>query len=194
MLEKSLSLLDQVKNTPELSTKQSLQWYTKNVTQPAKGMSVQKFLSDNSKSQATSIYPGQLISFIYSAKTAESLKWWDSAPLVLPFETSPTHFTGLNLHYLDYRGRMVLLDKLMTFSNDDRLTPKARMKISWNLLKSASNFPGAQHCVKQYIFSHVKSKFIVIPPEAWRYVIHLPLAKFNKATQERVWQDTRSRK
>lgn len=194
MSEKSLSLLDQVKNTPELGTKQSLQWYTKNVTQPAKGMSVQKFLSDNIKSQATSIYPGQLISYFYSPKGKDDLPWYDTCPLVLPFQTSPTHFTGLNLHYLDYRGRMVLLDKLMTFSNDDRLTPKARMKISWNLLKSASNFPGAQHCVKQYIFSHVKSKFIIIPPETWRFVIHLPLQRFQKASESQVWKNTRSRR
>lgn len=179
----NLSLVDQVKAHPEFGQKQSYDWYMKNVTNPAYGISSQKFLSDNQEIQNARIVPGQLISYFYSAKYKDELPYWDTFPIVLPFAADATHFTGLNLHYLDYRPRLYLLNELMKYASDDRLNARAKMNVSWKLLKQASKFPGAEQCVKQYIFGNVKSRFLIIPPKMWRFTVNLPLQRFRINSQ-----------
>jgi len=109
--------------------------------------------------------------------------------MILPFAADSTHFTALNLHYLDPRTRALLLQRLMSFVNDDNLNDKTKMAFSWNTLKTLSMDDSIKHCVKQYLFSHVKSNFIVIPPSEWEYVIWLPVERFKKASAETVWRD-----
>lgn len=173
--------------------KKSWAWYQTHVRDAAARMSAQKFLGDNAAHQTKSVMPGDFIMFFYDPKTKDDLPHYDTFPLVLPFSTTDTGFTGLNLHYLPPKVRMVLLDKLLDYANDQNMGPRTRIQASWSLLKNASAFPEVQPCVKQYLFSHVKSNFIVIPPLEWPYAIWLPLEMFKKSTNEAVWKGWRGK-
>lgn len=176
-----------VRSKAKKETKRSWAWYESNVRNAAAGMSAQKFLSDNIVHQTKTIQPGSMISFFYDPKTKEKLPYYDTFPMVLPFAANETHFTGLNLHYISPLHRAVLLSKLMQYATDDKLSPKTKLNLSWQTLKTTSMMPQIEPCVKQYLFGRVKSNFIVIPPKEWEFVIWLPLEKFKKATNEQVW-------
>lgn len=168
-------------------TKKSWAWYENHVRNAAAGMSAQKFLGDNQVNKVNRIVPGDMVHFFYDPKTKEKLPYYDTFPLLLPFSANETHFTGLNLHYIPPKIRAVLLSKLMNYVSDDNMSPTTKIKVSWEILKNASQFPEVENCVKQYLFSNVKSSYIKIPPKEWPYVIWLPLEKFKKASNETVW-------
>lgn len=189
MADSDYDLRSVVHRDAKKEVKKSWAWYENHVRNAAAGMSAQKFLGDNQAHQRKGVVPGDLLMYFYDPKTKEKLPYYDTFPLMLPFAANDTHFTGLNLHYIPPKIRMVLLDKLMTYATDENLTPTTKIKASWNVLKNASSFPEVAACVKQYLFTHVKSNFIVIPPKEWEFVIWLPLEKFKKASNESVWKD-----
>jgi len=168
-------------------SKLSWNWYETNVRNAAAGMSAQKFFGDNQAHQTKNIVPGDMVSFFYDPKGKDTLPYYDTFPMILPFNADKDSFTALNLHYLHPRVRAVLLEKLMVYATDDKLTPKTRLAFSWQTLKSASQFSEIGVCVKKYLFKQMKSSFIVIPPKEWKYVIWLPLCRFQGATNEHVW-------
>jgi len=189
-MRQSKSFFDIVKNNPNYSRDRSWQWFTRNARQLASGMSTQQHLGDNLVLQAKSFLPGQMIQFFYSAKYQDKLPYWDTFPCCLPFSMTATHFTGLNLHYIRPQLRFALLDKLSGFMTDDRMTPRARMTLSWKLLKQASKFPEVGPCVKQYILGRVKSNFLIIPPEDWPIAISLPTESFRGAKATTVFGES----
>jgi len=169
-------------------TKRSWEWYQTNVRNAAAGMSAQRFLGDNIAHQGKNIIPGQMVMYFYDPKTKDKLPYYDTFPLLLPFAANDTHFTGLNLHYIPPLIRAALLDKLMKYASDDKLSAKTKLNISWQILKGASDIKDIKQCVKQYLFGHVKSNFIIIPPKEWEFVVWLPLEKFKKADNATVWR------
>lgn len=193
MAKETIDLRSIVHKEAKKETKKSWAWYENKVRNAAAGMSAQKFLGDNIAHQTKNIVPGQMVQFFYDPKTKDDLPYYDTFPLLLPFAADDTHFTGLNLHYLPPVTRAILLSKLMEYVSDDRLGPKAKIKVSWQILKNASEYPEVAPCVKQYLFSKVKSSYVVIPPKEWEYVIWLPLEKFKKASNETVWSHSRKR-
>lgn len=180
------NLRDVITNTPQ-AQRQSFSWYQKNIIDAAKGMSVQKFMGDNVPHQTSNIQPGQMLSFFYDPKYKDKLPYYDSFPLIFPWDVTPTHFIGINLHYISPQMRLVLLEKLMGISSSD-LSATKKLSFSWQTIKNMSEVPKIQHCVKQYLFSHVKSRFLVVPPSDWKYVVLLPLSRFKKASADQVWR------
>lgn len=170
-------------------------WYQTNVRNIAasSGMGPMKFMNENIDNQKQSILPGQMICYNYDPKTKDKLPYYDTFPMVLPFAMDAKHFTGLNLHYLPPKIRAQLLNKLMSYVTNDKLAVNARLRLSWDLLKNASKFPEVSASVKQYLFSHVKSNFVRIPPKEWEYAIWLPLERFKKASNEQVWTGWRNK-
>lgn len=175
--------------------KKSWAWYQTNVRNVAasSGMGPMNFMGANIDNQKQSILPGQMICYMYDPKTKDKLPYYDNFPMVLPFAVSPTHFTGLNIHYLPPKIRAQLLNKLMVYATNDKLQVNSRLRLSWDLLKNAARFPEVSASVKQYLFSHVKSNFVRLPPKEWEYAIWLPLEKFKKASNEQVWNGWRNK-
>ena len=171
----------------------SWSWFQANVRKVAEqhNIKAQKFLGDNQPFQVKSFVPGEMIMFFYDPKYKAKLPYYDTFPLTLPFSKDETGFTALNLHYLHPRMRLVLFDKLLKTVNDDSLAPNTKMKLSWELLGNSAQFPEIKGCIKRYLFSHVKSTFLKIPPKDWLFATFLPLENFKKADNARVWSDTR---
>lgn len=136
--------------------------------------------------------PGDMYLFTYDPKTKDTLPYYDTTPLVIPFRGAKGGFYGMNLHYLPPLLRMQLLNRLMEYSTTNPLiTDTTRLRLRWNLLNNAAKFPGVAFCVKRYLFSHVQSRFLRINPTDWRKAIVLPIDSFVKATNNRVYMDAR---
>ncbi len=136
---------------------------------------------------------GSMAFFRYDAKHKDTLPYWDQFPLVIPIDFSTKHFLGLNLHYLDYRSRAILLDKLIEFTNTPGLTPRTRMQISYEFLNASKNFKEIKPCVHMYLYTQMDSQFLHVNPSEWETALYLPVEKFVGASSSKVWKDSKKR-
>ena len=128
----------------------------------------------------TSFSTGQMYLYVYDAKNKNTLPKWDTFPLTIMLEKRTNGFLGLNLHYLSLNERSILLGKILQSnsvynkSNDKLIT-----NITYDILKNSSNyFKGYDVCVKEYLYSHIRSKILPIDSHEWLYVVLLPLENF----------------
>jgi len=137
---------------------------------------------------------GRLYLFHYDAKHKDDLEYWDRLPLTFFFNSyskdGKQYLIGINLHYLPPALRMVLFAELLTIRNEKRFREQTRLRISWEILQSFSNHKLVQPCVHKYLVSHIRSKFIEIPPSDWEVAIPLGLERFLKASSAQVWKDS----
>jgi len=142
---------------------------------------------------------GRMFFFFYDAKLKDSLPYWDKFPLVIPIEIYNDSFLGLNLHYLHPTYRIVLLDKLETIMTNKKYDDRTKFRISYAYLKRASRIlpPEAKPCIKKYLYTHIKSKFLPISAEDWDIVVFLPWEDFTGSktsgiTKQTVWTDSQT--
>ena len=51
--------------------------------------------------------------------------------------------------------------------------------------------PGWKACFKKYIKRRVRGRFMMVDPNNWDIAVQLPLARFQKASINRVYGDSR---
>jgi hypothetical protein len=129
--------------------------------------------------------------YLYDPKLKKQLPVYDRFPLVFPFQATPDGFIGINLHYLPYRMRAKMLNELYKLATSTTITDTTRLRMSWTILNNASRYPGVKSCVKRYLNTHVRSRFMLINPLDWKTVIFLPVEDFAKMTKEQVFRQTR---
>jgi len=149
-----------------------------------------KVLNSDSARVKNTIVPGSMYMFIYDPKGKDELPYYDKFPLVLPFKKVAGGFLGLNLHYLPYQPRMILLQRLMDFVSDRNMNENTRIRYSWSLINGVSKFKSAEPCVKHYLIDHVKTTFRKIDANDWATAIMLPVEQFVGANKNRVWKDS----
>lgn len=132
---------------------------------------------------------GSMYFYFYDPKWKKELPYYDIFPLTIVIEKYSDGFLGLNLHYLPSKYRMLLLDKLMDLS-DKNLNYESKLKISYSILNSAARYKEFKPCVKKYLYSHIRSKYIFVQPEEWQNVIFLPVERFKKSSKDNVWRDS----
>jgi len=120
---------------------------------------------------------GRMYFFHYDPKYKDTLPVWDKFPLVVPMETYSDGFLGLNLHFLDPYSRLILLDRLHDFINNDKYDDTTSFKLSYSLLSSSRRYRLINSCTKRYLFSHIMSSLIYIEPDNWETAIFLPTQK-----------------
>lgn len=126
---------------------------------------------------------GKMYFFAYDPKMKKTLPMYDRFPLVFPIEPYSDGFLGLNLHYLNPGERQWLLNKLKDFRNNNKFNATTKLKLSYDLLSSTKKLASlSRPCVKRYLFSHVRSKFIEMEPSEWDKAIGLPVAQFEYNT------------
>lgn len=131
---------------------------------------------------------GKMIQFYYDPKWKAKLPYYDTFPLVFPLSIGTDRFLGINLHYLPPTSRAILMGHLYSLLEDETDEDK-RLALSYGILKSASKYKLFKPCVKEYLFSHVRSRFLFIDPKEWDAALMLPTARFEKANEAKVWQD-----
>lgn len=100
------------------------------------------------------IFPGHLCFFEYKAETP-SLPYYDKYPLVYVLSVSGSEFYGANLHYLNYKKRLIVISKLKEGLID---IPK---KI-----------------LHKYLNKRCKSLFLDLAKQEWTTASNLPVEDF----------------
>jgi len=148
-------------------------------------------LIDGNKRLVSRIAIGRMYLFHYDPKTKDQLPYYDRFPLIFPFQRVDGGFYGINLHYLPHILRARLMDRLLDLANNKVYDDTTKLKISYQILSSSSKFKYFEPCVKHYLNSHVKSRFLWIPAEQWNTALFLPLERFQKRRKETVWRNSR---
>ena len=185
-----MSILDSIKIDKDSVTK-ARKWFDEQV----KLMSVYKSMSPSrliaEGKTVTKILPGRMYFFVYDPKYKETLPHYDTFPRVLPFDRDATGFIGLNLHYVDYRTRVLMFKELERISGLRGISDTKRLQFSWDLIRGVSKLQPAQDCVKRYLFEHVRSPFVEVPASSWYTAMMLPVQRFVKKSASAVWNTTR---
>lgn len=149
-----------------------------------------KGLYANSGKIANTIKPGSLYMFFYDPKHKATLPYYDKFPMVFPFAITPEGFTGLNMHYLSYKLRVILLDNLIRFKTTKTLDETTRLRYSWNLIQGIAKHKLAEQCVKSYLYDHIMTPTKLITPTDWVAAMMMPVESFAKASSSQVWKNT----
>jgi hypothetical protein len=155
-------------------------WF-RDVAQNVTSVNVNRLQSDQpfrleSSINARSI--GRMYSFFYDAKGKATLPYWDRYPLIFPIEIYGDGFLGINLHYLPPLLRARLMDSLYSLVNNNKGDETTRLIASYKILKGSSRFKLFEPCVKRYLNSQVRSKFMYISPKEWDMALMLPTERF----------------
>ena len=134
---------------------------------------------------------GHMYMFYYDAKHKETLPYFDKFPMIFPFKKVKGGFLGINLHYLPLKHRAILMDGLYDLTTNDRYDQTTKLRLSYNFLESASKYRFFKPTVKHYLTDHVKSRFLYVYPSEWDIALFLPLERFQGATKQQVWRDSR---
>jgi hypothetical protein len=150
-----------------------------------------KFMNENKSALTSTIMPGSMYMFMYDPKYKETLPYYDRFPLIFPFRVQKDRFWGINLHYLPLNYRAILMDSLYELANNKQYDESTKLRLSWRLLNSAARAKYVKPCVKQYLLSHVDTRFMWVNPEYWDSAIFLPLERFEKKNKTQVWTESR---
>jgi len=141
--------------------------------------------------QNTRPFYGNLNMFFYDPKFKKTLPYYDRFPLVLPIERYSDGFLGINLHYLPIPLRIRLLDTLMEYSTDTNFDSRTKLKVLGRY-KNLKNVALLKPTIKRYLRGHVKSSFRKVEADEFTIATLLPVQRFSKANEKKVWSDSRS--
>ena len=172
-------------------TQKSVQWYQAQI-KTLGSLRPNKLMSQTSE-LTNQILPGNMYMFFYDAKLKDKLPYFDAFPLVLPFKKVAGGFYGINLHYLPYIARFKLLGILSEYANDESMSDKTRILVSWKTLNSSSRLNMIKPCVKHYLYEQLQSRFLHVKYPDWVTASQLPVERFQGSDKNSVWRDSRAK-
>lgn len=185
---------------PKLISK-SKDWMRKNIMKLMLSAGTRSAFIKSSSTASHTFTPedfiGHMFFFFYDAKLKKKLPYWDKFPLVIPIEIYSDGFLGLNLHYISPPLRAKLLSDLSSILNNTKYDKTTKFRISYAYLKRTTKIlpKEAKPCIKRYLYTHIKSKFLPIYSMDWIWVIYLPYEEFTSqtrasVTKQDVWSDS----
>lgn len=189
---KTGSVMDRVKQammspgSRSKAQKDSLEWFYKTIRASKDEYKAGSF------NLANSPLIGGMYHFIYDPKHKATLKYYDKFPLAIPIEVYNDGVLCMNLHYLPPILRAKLLDLLI--ERYKRSTnARTYMEVSYSILKAAAGAKMFEPCLHRYLTDHIRSGIVEVTPDLWEEVAFLPSQKFEKATHQEVWADSKKR-
>ena len=170
-------------------TKESINWF-RNTARSFNKVDRTDLISESSQYRNT-IVPGSMYMFAYDAKHKDTLPYFDKFPIIFPINLYSNGFLGINFHYLPPSLRASLMDSLYEIYNNKDLSDKSKIKLSYTYLAGASKLNLVQPCIKRYLYSQFRSKYIYVAPKNWDIALFLPTENFAGASKFQVWADSR---
>ena len=174
------SVKDEAKGRPR-----STQWYKDKIKEFGKPTSLD-LIRDGKRNNKP--FYGKLNMFVYDPKHKKKLPYYDTFPLVLPLETYPDGFLGINMHYLPIPLRIKLLDRLVDFSNNTKFDESTKLMVDYKKLKKVKLIKPTLH---RYLAGQMKSQVRRIDADEFTIAVLLPVQKFKKESDKTVWSDSR---
>jgi len=167
------------------NTQTAVSWLNSNV----RTLNVQpnQVLAQYKSETSQFIYPGTLTLFKYRATNQRP--YYDSFPLVIYLQETNNGFIGMNLHYISYAQRAILMDGLYQIARNKN-TSQPIIAANYQFLSRFQRFRYFKPCVKRYLYSNVKSRFLSISPQYWNIALFLPLERFVGSSKEHVWSES----
>ena len=154
----------------------SINWYKKKVADLSNRISAARRMRDNKLKKAPTF--NKLHFFRYDPKLKATLPYYDTFPLVMPIQSAPGGFLGINFHYLPIPLRMRLLETL----------DKRGFRGNYSKLK---NIREVKPTIKHYLRRQFVSGFLELEEDDYAPAIFMPVAQFRKASASQVWRDSR---
>lgn len=164
--------------------------WLKNTTVRTSSINTKNVISQLKDRYVNKVSSGKMYLFGYDAKTKDTLPYFDSYPLVFPFEKAQDGFYGINMHYLPYKYRAILMDNLYPFISDDNNNDSTKLRINYNILKKFSKSKLVRPCIKRYLNKNIKTKISIVLPNEWKQALFLPLQRFEGASTTTVYKDS----
>lgn len=133
---------------------------------------------------------GRMYFYQYDAKNKDTLPYWDSFPLIFLVSLREGGWEGINLHYLPPKARAILLDRLMDLRSNKKYTDNTRLRMTYQILKNMPKYVLFKPCYKRYLSTHISSRIIEIPHTEWEATVFLPVQRFNKEVNSRIWSNS----
>lgn len=134
---------------------------------------------------------GSMYMYYYDPKHKKTLPYYDRFPLVFPYKKVEGGFMGINMHYLPLVYRAKLMDALYDVTNNKNFDETTKLKLNYQVLSSAAKFKYFAPCVKHYLTDHLRSRFLYVYPSEWDIALFLPLERFQGATKQKVWAESK---
>lgn len=134
---------------------------------------------------------GRMYFFNYDPKTKKQLPYYDTFPLIFMIGPAEGGFYGINMHYISPVYRARLMDALYGTITNEKYDETTRLRISYDILKKASQFRFFKPCVKHYLSNNVRSRFLEVEPSQWDIALFLPVEQFQKKNKRQVFIESR---
>ena len=154
----------------------SINWYKKKVADLSNRISAARLMRSGKLKNAPTF--NKLHFFRYDPKLKAVLPYYDTFPLVMPIQSAPGGFLGINFHYLPIPLRMRLLETL----------DKRGFRGDYRKLK---NIREIKPTIKHYLKRQFVSGFLELEEDDYAPSIFMPVAQFRKASASQVWRDSR---
>ena len=171
----AISILDPLKDR-QGGIRKSVDWYRKNVAELSNRVTAAALMRSGKLNGIPS--KGRLNFFFYDPKYKQVLPLYDRFPLVLPLETIPGGFMGLNFHYIRPVQRVSLLNNLQRFATGG-MKPSTRIDATYDGIKGVSI---TKNMIKKYLYGHVRSSFLRVDFDEAALAVMLPVQQFKKGT------------
>ena len=169
----AISILDPLKDK-QGGIRKSVEWYRKNVADLNNRVTAAALMRSGKLNGIPS--RGRLNFFFYDPKYKKVLPLYDRFPLVLPIETTPGGFMGLNFHYIRPVQRISLLNNLQRYASGG-MKPSTRIDATYDGIK---NVRIARTTIKKYLYGHVRSSFLRVDFDEAALAVMLPVQQFRK--------------
>lgn len=170
---------------------QSQKWFIQKLTNMRATVTTRKILNDSSLIIRKKPLIGRMFFFAYDPKGKKTLPYYDTFPLILMVGPAKGGFYGLNLHYLHPRIRAIFFDKLMDYTSDRNFDEGTRIRLKYSMLAHTAKLKAFAPCFKRYLFSHMVSKTVEVPPSEWEVALFMPADMFEGANNSVIWRKTR---
>ena len=169
----AISILDPLKDK-QGGIRKSVEWYRKNVADLNNRVTAAALMRSGKLNGIPS--RGRLNFFFYDTKYKKVLPLYDRFPIVLPIETTPGGFMGLNFHYIRPVQRISLLNNLQRYASGG-MKPSTRIDATYDGIK---NVRIAKNTIKKYLYGHVRSSFLRVDFDEAALAVMLPVQQFRK--------------
>ena len=169
----AISILDPIKQR-QGGIRKSVDWYRKNVADLNNRVTAAALMRSGKLNGIPS--RGRLNFFFYDPKYKQVLPLYDRFPLVLPLETIPGGFMGLNFHYIRPVQRVSLLNNLQRFATGG-MKPSTRIDATYDGIKGVRI---TKNMIKKYLYGHVRSSFLRVDFDEAALAVMLPVQQFRK--------------
>lgn len=116
--------------------------------------------------------------FKYNAKQGNVSGYWDKFPLVIIVRPLNDHFYGFNLHYLDYETREKIISIIKRFKREG--DTRSTFKYVYPFLDALVKMGKYNYAYKNYSYTRLESKFVVIKSNYYDLVSRLPIARLKE--------------